>query len=296
MKSNKKILLAFLLNLLFSIFEFIGGTLTGSVAIISDAFHDFGDSLSIGLSYIFEKVSLKKPNQKYTYGYIRYSVLGGIIQSVILLCGSVFVIFNAVNRLINPKPINYNGMIIIAVVGFIINLVAAYFTKGDESINQKAINLHMLEDVLGWAIVLIGAVVMKFTQFSVLDAVLSILLAAFIIINAFKNIKQVLDIFVQKTPSNVDIEEITHHLMSIEGIEDVHHIHIWSMDGYSNLATLHIVTDRDFSQIKAKVKNELKEHGISHTTVECENVNEVCSEQNCEVKLTEHSHHHHHHH
>lgn len=296
MKSNKKILLAFLLNLLFSIFEFIGGTLTGSVAIISDAFHDFGDSLSIGLSYIFEKVSLKKPNQRYTYGYIRYSVLGGIIQSVILLCGSVFVIFNAVNRLINPKPINYNGMIIIAVVGFIINLVAAYFTKGDESINQKAINLHMLEDVLGWAIVLIGAVVMKFTQFSVLDAVLSILLAAFIIINAFKNIKQVLDIFVQKTPSNIDIEEITHHLMSIEGIKDVHHIHIWSMDGYSNLATLHVVTNQDFSEIKMKVKEELKEHGISHTTVECENVNEVCSEQNCEVKLTEHSHHHHHHH
>ncbi len=147
MKSHKKILLAFLLNAFFAIFEFLGGAFTGSIAIVSDAIHDLGDAFSIGASYVLEKVGGKKPDNKYTYGYYRYSVLGGVIQSVILLCGSVLVAYNAVLRLINPVGVNYGGMIVIAVIGFAVNFAAAYFTSGGDSINQKAINLHMLEDV-----------------------------------------------------------------------------------------------------------------------------------------------------
>lgn len=293
MKSDKKILIAFCLNLFFSLAEFIGGAITGSIAIISDSIHDLGDSCSIGTSYIFEKLSHKKPDEKHTYGYYRYSVLGSVIQSVILLLGSMLVLYNAVLRLINPVEINYGGMIIFAIFGFIVNFIAAYFTSGGESLNQKAINLHMLEDVFGWAIVLIGAVVMHFTDWAFLDSILSIALAFFIIFNAFKCLKAVLDIFLEKTPKGINADEIKSHLLEIDGVKDIHHLHIWSMDGYKSSATLHAVTDADFYTVKQKIKAELIEHGISHSTVECERTNEVCGDECCSIELDHGTHHHH---
>ena len=129
MKTEKNILVAFLLNLAFSIVELIGGIFTNSVAIISDALHDFGDSISIGVSYFLEKKSKKRPDSSYTYGYARYSTLGAVITNTILIIGSILVIINAVGRIINPVPINYNGMIIFAIFGVIVNGLAAYFTK-----------------------------------------------------------------------------------------------------------------------------------------------------------------------
>ena len=162
MKTEKNILIAFLLNLLFSIIEMIGGIFTNSIAIISDSIHDFGDALTIGISYFLERKSKKKPDELHTYGYIRYSVLGSIITTAILLSGSIFVIYNAIIRLINPVDIKYNGMIILAIIGVVTNSIASYVTKEGDSLNQKSVNLHMLEDVLGWVIVLIGAIIMKF--------------------------------------------------------------------------------------------------------------------------------------
>ena len=296
MKSQNKILLAFLLNLFFSVFEFIGGIITGSVAIASDAVHDLGDSISIGLSFFLERLSHKKPDEKYTYGYVRFSVLGSIITTVILLSGSVIVIYNAVLRIINPVEINYNGMLIFAIVGVLVNLLASIFTHGGHSLNQKAVNLHMLEDVLGWVVVLIGAVVMKFTDISIIDPVLSIAVALFILINALKSLKQTLDIFLEKTPSEVKLPHLKEHLLEIDGILDVHHLHVWSADGFNNRATLHIVADGDFKEIKNAVKEEMLEHGIAHTTVECETPFEDCHEKECKHTPCEHSHHHHHHH
>ena len=297
MKTQNNILIAFILNLLFSIFEFVGGIFTGSVAIVSDAIHDIGDAASIGISYFLEKKSKKQPDDIYTYGYVRYSVLGGIITTFILLLGSVSVIFNAINKIINPTEINYNGMIIFAVVGVIVNFTAAYFTREGDSINQKAVNLHMLEDVLGWAVVLIGAVIMRFTDFKILDPLMSIGVAIFILINAIKNLKEVIDIFCEKIPDGISTQEIKEHLLEIDGVIDVHHVHIWSIDGHSNYATMHIVTNCESKEIKHKVKEELEEHGISHSTLELETENENCSDKECKVEHHHsHSHHHHHHH
>ena len=149
MKTEKNILIAFILNLSFSIFEFIGGIFTGSVAIISDAIHDIGDATSIGIAFLLEKKSKKKPDNKYTYGYIGYSVIGGFITTLILLLGSFAVIYNSIQRIINPTEINYNGMIVFAIIGIIVNLIASMLTYKGDSLNQKAVNLHMLEDVLG---------------------------------------------------------------------------------------------------------------------------------------------------
>ena len=258
MKSEKNILIAFILNLGFSIFEFVGGTITNSVAIISDSIHDIGDALSIGLSYFLEKKSKKKPDEKYTYGYLRYSVVGSYITTAILIIGSIFVIYNAIKRIINPVEIEYNKMIIFALIGVVVNFLAAYFTKEGHSLNQKSVNLHMIEDILGWIVVLIGAIVMKFTDLKIIDPILSIGVAIFILIHAFKNLKEIYDLFLVKTPKEISIEELKEHILEIDGIKDIHHIHIWSIDGYNNYATMHIVTDDDNIKIKHLVKEELK--------------------------------------
>lgn len=299
MKTRLKILIAFILNLLFSVYELIGGFFTGSVAIISDAVHDFGDAASIGLSFFLEKTSEKKPNNKYTYGYLRFSVLGGFITTLILLISSGIVIYNAVLRIKNPVTINYDGMLIFAIIGLAVNLFATYFTHGGNSINQRAVNLHMLEDVFGWLVVLIGAVIMRFTDFYIIDPILSIVVAVFVIVNAVNNLFQITEIFLIKTPKDIDIDKIAEHIKHIKGVTDVHHIHIWTLDGETNCATLHVVCERISSEIKANVKEELKEHGISHITVEMETSSENCEETNCDMSKEAgncHHHHHHHHH
>lgn len=296
MKTQKNILLAFLLNLMFSVFEFFGGIFTGSVAIISDAVHDIGDAASIGLSFLLERKSEKQPDEKYTYGYLRYSVIGGLVTTVILLVGSVVVIYNAILRILEPCDINYNGMIVFAIVGAIVNFLAALFTREGDSINQKAVNLHMLEDVLGWIVVLVGAVVMRFTDFKLIDPIMSMGVAAFIMVNAYKNLKSIVALFLEKVPDDIDINEIKEHLLEIDGVIDVHHIHVRSIDGINNYATMHIVAKGDNHEIKDLVRQELKEHGICHTTLELEDETELCHEECCHIEADHHSGHHHHHH
>lgn len=297
MKTEKNILIAFILNFIFSIFEFIGGTLTGSVAIISDALHDVGDAVSIGISYFLERKSKKDPDDVYTYGYIRFSVIGSLITTVILLFGSIAVLYNAVLRIFNPVSIDYNGMMIFAIIGTIVNFLAAVFTKDGESLNQKAVNLHMLEDVLGWIVILIGAIVMHFTNFAILDPIMSIGVSMFIFINAVKNLRKIEHLFLEKMPSNIKMQEIKDHICKIDGVIDVHHVHIWSMDGYRNYATMHILTDKVGHEIKEKVRKELEKYNIFHVTLEIETPDEHCDSKNCFVKQHEGcSHHHHHHH
>ncbi len=296
MKTQKNIFIAFILNLTFSVFEFFGGIFTGSVAIISDAVHDLGDAASIGASYVLEKKSRRQPDGEYTYGYARYSVVGGVITTLILLFGSVMVIVNAVGRIISPVEINYNGMIVFAVIGALVNFAAALVTREGDSINQKAVNLHMLEDVLGWLVVLVGAVVMRFTDFRVIDPVLSISVAVFILVNAVQNLKEVLDVFLEKIPHGISIDEVKEHILELDGVLDVHHIHLWSMDGQSNYATMHIVTNGEPHEVKEAVREELAEHGIGHATLELESEGEHCHEEHCHIEEKIHFGHHHHHH
>ncbi len=297
MKTERNILIAFILNLVFSLFELIGGLFTGSVAIVSDSVHDLGDAVSIGLSYFLERKSKKQPDNRYTYGYLRFSVLGGIITTLILLFGSVAVIYGAILRLLNPVSINYNGMVVLSIIGALVNFAAAYFTRAGDSINQKAVNIHMLEDMLAWVVVLIGSIVMRFTDLAIIDPLLSIAVAIFIFVNAIKNLKETLDIFLEKIPNNINVDEIREHILEIDGVLDVHHIHIRTIDGYNNYATMHIVTNKEPHEIKYKVREELKNHDITHTTLELETENEHCHEQFCMINDTHsysHSHHHHH--
>ena len=292
----KSILIAFFLNLAFSIIELVGGIFTGSVAIVSDSIHDIGDAVSIGVSYLLERKSKKAPDENYTFGYVRYSVIGGFITVCILLVGSVAVIINAVEKMFNPTDINYDGMIIFAIFGAVINLIAARITHDGDSLNQKAVNLHMLEDVLGWLVVLVGAVIMRFTDFALIDPIMSIGVAVFIIINALKQLKDIVDLFLEKTPHGLSLAEIKEHVEAIDGVENVHHIHLWSVDGINACATMHVVTDRDPHEIKEKVREELTEHGIVHSTLELERTDEPCPAPKCVPTHTAHHGHHHHHH
>lgn len=285
MKSQKNILIVFILNLIFSLFEFAGGIITGSVALASDAVHDLGDAVSIGVSYFLERKSQTKPDSVYTYGYLRYSVLGSIFITFVLLFGCVIVIYKAVYRIFNPIEINYNGVLIFAVIGFCVNFSAALLTSKSKSINQKAVNLHMLEDMLGWVVVLIGAIVMKFTDLVIIDPLLSIVVACFILVGSVKVLKQAIDLFLEKIPKEINLNEIKEHLCSIDVVEDVHHIHIWSLDGITNIATMHIVSDKESEIVKNKVREELLEFGINHSTLEVEKNIEKCSDKVCNINF-----------
>ncbi len=298
MKTAGKILVAFILNLAFSVFEFVGGAITGSIAIISDAIHDMGDAFSIGVSFALEKLSRKKADKKYTYGYYRYSLLGSALQSAILLCGSLVVAYNAVMRFVFPRPIDYNGMMLIAIIGFLVNFVAAWFTSGEGSLNQRAINLHMLEDVLGWIVVLVGALVMRFTDLWILDPLLSIAVALFILFGALRNLKEALPLFLLKAPQGKGEEEIKQELLTVKGVKEVHHIHVWSLDGQQNFATLHAVITEDAPRVKKAIRERMAAMGIGHVTVETEAEGEPCPLFHCPLGESHapHGHHHHHHH
>ena len=293
MNTQKNILIAFLLNLGFSVFEFFGGLLTGSVAILSDAVHDLGDALGIAVSWFLERKSKRQSDATYTYGYARFSVLGSVFTCGILLLGSVGVVVSAVGRLMNPVPIHYDGMILFAVVGVAVNATAAFVTRRGESLNQKAVNLHMLEDVLTWVVVLIGAAVMRFTDWTILDPLVSIAVAVYIFVHAIGHLREVGDIFLEKVPDGYAVEDIKARVESIEGVIDAHHIHIRSIDGYTHAASLHVVAER--TDAIAAVTAVLGEMGIPHVTVQVER--EVCPQTACGLvemrECHERCHHHH---
>lgn len=272
----RKMHVAFFLNIGFAFLELVGGVYTGSIAIVSDAMHDFCDALSIGISCYLEKKSKNTADSTYTYGYARYSVLGAAITNCILVIGSVAVMYNAVMRVFNPVPINRGGMIIIAVFGIAANLAAVYFTKGGDSLNQKAVNLHMSEDVLCWVAILVGGIVIRLTGFTVIDALLSFGVGLFILISAVLSMVKIIDLFLEKAPKDISVDSIKDRLVKTPRVLDVHHIHVRSFDGISHCATMHIVTDStDIRGLKCRIKKLLLGLGIEHTTLEFETPEEM---------------------
>lgn len=271
MKREKSILTAFILNLCFSVFEFIGGIYTGSVAITSDALHDIGDAASIGVSYFLERKSTKEPDERYTYGYGRYSVIGGAVTTLILLFGSVAVIYNAIGRIINPIRINYDGMIFFAIAGVVVNSAAAFFTHHGESLNQRAVNLHMIEDVFGWIVVLVGAFLIKFTDFVLIDPIMSVGVSIFIIIHALEHLKEIIEILLDKVPEGIKLTEVRKCIEDIDGVVRVYNIHIKTIDGKNNYASMHIVANEDNCEIRKMVREKISSFGIENVTIEVEN-------------------------
>jgi len=284
---NGNIKIAFFLNLAFSLIEIIGGYLTNSVAILSDALHDLGDSFSLALAWYFQKVSKKKRDSEYSYGYRRFSLLGALINSVVLLVGSFFVISESLRRLASPETADAKGMFLLAILGIVINGIAVVRMKKGHSLNERAVALHLLEDVLGWIAVLIASIVMIFVDIPILDPILSLGIACYILFNIYHNLRDTLRVILQGTPENIDSEEIKNTLTNLEGIESVHDLHLWTMDGEFNISSVHIVVGINLDnsgiiELKKQVKEVMKKFNIQHSTVEIEQNEETCEYcENC---------------
>ena len=271
--SAKNIKVAFLLNFTFSIIEIFGGIITNSSAILSDAIHDLGDSLSLGLAMIFEKQSEKNPNKIFTYGYKRLSVISAIINILVLAIGTVLVLRESIERLFSPQPIVAEGMLFLAIIGVVINGVSVFRMKSSIKISEKAVMLHLLEDLFGWIAVFIVSIAVMFTDFYILDPILSLIICFIMIRNIYYGIKSLYKIIMQATPEGVEISKIENEIFDkIDGIS-IESFRVWSLDGESNVASLNILTNdissiKDIFSIKDEVKHILSNHNIEDVTVE----------------------------
>ncbi len=289
--SSRNILTAFLLNFFFVIIEVVGGIFTGSVAILSDSIHDFGDCISIFVAYFFEKKSNKNVDKTYTFGYRRYSVISAMLTSAILLVGGAVVIYTSVLRIIEPRPIDGMWMFIIAIFGVLINGIAVFETAKSRNINEKSINLHMLEDVLGWVVVLIGSIFVWTLDVYILDPILSILVSIYVIYHAIKNLVYAISIVLEKSPKWFEYDTYKGGLERIDGVKSVHHLHIWTLDGESLLATLHVVVDDSEPKDKVcEIKNEINQYSrqfnIVHLTIQIDFQSLDCEDENCHIVQT----------
>ncbi len=277
--------LAFFLNFGFAVAEIIGGIYTNSVAIMADALHDLGDSASLALSWRLEKLSEKGGDEKYSYGYKRFSLLSALVGALILIVGSIVVISEAVKRLRNPQPTDARGMLIFAVFGIVINGFAAYRAGKGKNMNSRMIYWHLLEDAIGWVAVLIVSLVLLVKDIYILDPILSLLVSGFVLFNVAKNIKKTINLFLQGVPESIQIPEIEAEILKMEKVKDMHHTHIWSLDGEHHVLTTHIVLcldskKEDIRRIKDKIRKLTKLYDLAHTTVEFEYLDEDCSMSN----------------
>lgn len=275
--NQKNILLAFFLNAGFAVIEFVGGYLTNSVAIYSDALHDLGDSLALIFAYVAEKISQKKADSKYTFGYRRFSVLAALVNGLILLVGSTFIVSEAITRFQNPEPIMAEGVIGLAFLGLAVNGFAAFRMSKNSGLNSTMIMFHLLEDILGWCAVLIVSVILLFKPWYFLDSVLSVLIAGIIISGVVKSLFKVSKIFMQTFPDHIDREGLIKELSSLKNVVDVHFIQGWSIDESSFNLTLHVKVPSDLRMndvdiLRSKIEAILKNEHVLYTTIQFEGV------------------------
>ena len=275
---------AFVLNLLFGIIEIVGGIITNSVAIISDAIHDLGDSFSLALAWYFQKISKRGRDARYSYGYRRFSLVGALINAAILFAGSLFVIVESFRRLAEPEETDAQGMFLLAVLGVIVNGAAMLRLRRGGSLNEQTVSLHLLEDVLGWLAVLIGSVVMMVADLPALDPLLSLGVSAYILFNIYRNLRRLFSVILQGSPASPTPDEVEAAIMETDGTTGIHDLHIWSMDGEYNILSVHLVVlpglgAAEIAELKQTVKLRLRDLNINHCTLEVEH-----GAENCEFK------------
>jgi cobalt-zinc-cadmium efflux system protein len=278
-ESNLKI--AFFLNVGFTILEIFGGIYVNSVAIVSDAVHDLGDSISLGIAWLLARKSRQKGNARFSFGYKRFSLLGALINALVLFSGSIYVIYEAINRLIEPEYSDANGMLVFAVIGILVNAYAAWKLSGAKTLNEKVVSWHLLEDVLGWIAVLIVAIVLKFKPSPYLDPALSLFISAYILWNVVKHLRETMLLFLQGVPSDMSIAKIEEDLVAISDVASLHHTHIWSQEGEHHVFSTHLKLKNIQSlaqllAVKRQVKERLTPYHFDHCTVEVELDEETC--------------------
>ena len=276
---------AFLLNLTFTIIEIIGGLLTQSVAVLSDAVHDAGDTLSLGFAYFLEKRSGGGPTPQFSYGMKRLSLLSAVISGVVISVGSGIVLFEAIPRLWNPGEPKAEGMMALALLGIAMNGLAALRLKKGATQNEKVLTWHLLEDAMGWASVLVGGVLIYFFKWYWIDPLLAVLISIWIVKNVLSLLNKSVSLFLQATPDQHKKDLFSKEISKIPGLASFHDLHLWSLDGASHVLSLHIVTPYlgdDLIELKQKVREASSQIlGHVHTTLEIESPQENCHD-NCD--------------
>lgn len=281
--SQKAILWAFLLNLVFAFIELAGGWYANSISVLSDSIHDFGDALALGVALILERVSARQADHQYSYGYRRWSLVSALWTGGVLMAGTVWIWVESVGRLMAPEPVKNDVMLYLAFFGIAVNGYSWYRMSRGKSVNEDMLSWHFIEDLLGWILVLVVAIMLFFVDWPWLDSVLAMGLSLWISYNVAKRFLNVGELFLQKTPRGLEISKIEAWILKVTGVAGVHHTHVWSVDGQDHILTSHILlTDIGWAQIaraKAEIKRGLKEQfQISDATLEFESPNESCDD------------------
>ena len=270
MKSSKNMTIAFLLNFSFAIIEFIFGLLFHSSAVLADAIHDTGDALAIGLSTLFEKISTRKEDRNYTLGYKRYSLLGALLTSVILLVGSTLVIVENIPKLFAPEKVNYDGMLVLGIVAIVVNTAASRVVSHGHSHNESILSLHFLEDILGWLAVVGVSIILRFTDWYFLDPLLSLVIAGFILSKALPKFWENIQIFLDHVPSDVDLSQLYQEIAVLENVRAITQLNVWTTDGLEKFAMLHICLENPnlLAETQAVLRQRLLAYGIAKVTIQ----------------------------
>lgn len=286
--ATDNIRLALVLNLVFSVIELAGGLYTQSIAVLSDALHDFGDSLALGVAWFLQEKSERKADAAFSYGYRRLSLLSAILTGVFLLVASLFILKESIIRLGSPVAPNSQGMMLLAILGVAVNGFAAWKVGRGQSMNEKVISLHMMEDLFGWVAVLVGAVVMNFTDWSWIDPVLSIGFSLFILRGVYRSLSGTVKLFLQGVPENVDLPKLLNQVRQVKEVVGIHDCHVWSLDGDRHVLTMHVIVDEAVAlsaieEMKREIRRIVGDAGNFHLTIEVESNPDNCPDRNCVV-------------
>lgn len=270
MKAKYTVWVAFFLNLSYAIVEFIAGGIFGSSAVLADSVHDLGDAIAIGISAFLETISNREEDRQYTLGYKRFSLLGALVTAVILITGSILVILENITKLFNPQPVNDEGILWLGIIAVSINLLASLVVRKGKTKNESILSLHFLEDTLGWLAVILMAIILRFTDWYILDPLLSLVISIFILTKALTRFWRALKIFLDAVPEGVETGDLEKDLEALINVKSVNQLSIWSMDGLENNAIIHLCLEdwKQMMETKNQVRQLLEERGIQNITIE----------------------------
>lgn len=300
MSSKRAAWLAFLLNLSFAIVEFIAGGIFGSSAVLSDSVHDLGDALAIGLSAFLETISNRQEDSRYTLGYKRFSLLGALVTAVILMTGSGMVILENVSKLFHPQPVNDEGLLWLGMIAISVNVLASLVIRKGQTKNESILSLHFLEDTLGWLAVILMAIVLRFTDWYILDPLLSLAISFFILSKALPRFWSTVKIFLDAVPEGVDIKQVKNDLEQLDNVASINQLNLWTMDGLEKNAIVHVCLKRmeDMEVSKTAIRHYLKDIGFHNITIEVDSnqASHACHKRDIHAIESPSGHEHHHHH
>jgi cobalt-zinc-cadmium efflux system protein len=294
---------AFFLTFIILIVQFIGGIISHSLSLLSDAGHVLTDIAAIGLSWFALSQAKKPPNEKLTFGYHRAGILAALLNAATLIIIAIIITYEAYWRIRNPIPVTGTWMFIGASFGLIINLYLTLGLSKHDNINVRATVLHILGDAIASAGVIIGGIIIHFTGWYIIDPILSVLIAFIIAFGAWQILKQTLGILMEGVPHGISVNEIIELLRSVKGVHDIHDLHIWSLTSGQNALSCHLVMDgvhtiHESQVVLRTIEHDLAHKGISHVTIQIEDHEHPHDDLvfGCEVEKEIHHHHYHHHH